>query len=114
MHDRPPNISHGKTRHGHWFLVTTIELPLAIHEVFAFFANAENLERISPPELAFEILTPTPIDVGEGTIIDYRLRLFHLPFAPAGALVLPLVRQQLDRIFRFRASAVTRLLRSST
>lgn len=61
-------------------LHTTLELPLPIDEVCAFFADAGNLERITPPELRFEILTPPPGTMCRGTLLEYRLRLFGIPF----------------------------------
>ena len=48
-------------------------------ELFVFLADAANLEAITPAFLNFQIVTPLPIVISEGTLIDYKLRVRGIP-----------------------------------
>lgn len=50
-----------------------------LDKVWTFFASARNLELLTPDWLTFKVLTPEPIDMGVGTLIDYQLKLHGLP-----------------------------------
>lgn len=54
-------------------------VPASLGETFAFFADAANLQRITPPWLHFSILTPMPVAMQTGLEIEYRISLYGLP-----------------------------------
>jgi ligand-binding SRPBCC domain-containing protein len=54
-------------------------VPRPLDEVFAFFADAVNLERITPPWVKFHVVTPQPVVIRQGALIDYKLRVHGLP-----------------------------------
>ncbi len=54
-------------------------VPRAIEEVFGFFSDAGNLEQITPPWMHFQIVTPRPIELLAGAVIEYRLRWRGIP-----------------------------------
>lgn len=60
-------------------LVATAVIPAALEEVWGFFSDPRNLQRITPPALEFRITMPLPIEMREGAIIDYRLRIRGVP-----------------------------------
>ncbi len=60
-------------------LETKTWFPLRREEIFPFFSEAENLEKITPSSLRFEIVTERPIQMAEGTLIDYRIRIWGVP-----------------------------------
>ena len=113
-------------------LETETTIPASRQSVFGFFSDASNLERLTPPSLGFQILTPLPIRMEEGALIDeqfkgpYRKWIHHhtfeetdskmtcmrdrvryaLPFAPFGDMALPFVRAELRGIFDFRRKVI--------
>jgi ligand-binding SRPBCC domain-containing protein len=149
--------------HGACMLRASQRIPLPREQLFPFFSDARNLAVITPPGMGFRIRTPQPIVMGEGTLIDYTVRvaglpvrwrtlishwdpphefadeqlrgpyalwrhqhrftalapsvtqmddavLFRLPLVPLGNVVLPFVKRELRRIFRYRHEATARAL----
>jgi ligand-binding SRPBCC domain-containing protein len=60
-------------------LRSTLWVPQPPAAVFPFFADAYNLQALTPPWLSFQVLTPPPIELRQGALIDYRLRVHGLP-----------------------------------
>jgi ligand-binding SRPBCC domain-containing protein len=54
-----------------------VELP--VEQAFAFYGDALNLEPLTPPWLHFKLLTPLPITLRTGTLLDYTIRLHGVP-----------------------------------
>ena len=54
-------------------------IPAPLDEVFAFFSDAANLERITPRWVGFRILTPQPIEMAREARLEYVLRFGGIP-----------------------------------
>jgi ligand-binding SRPBCC domain-containing protein len=83
-HVLTPQTSPGKPQirrndDGSYTLTASIVVNRPIADVFAFFAEATNLNAITPPWLNFHITTELPIEMAESTVIDYSLRLHRFP-----------------------------------
>ncbi len=66
-------------KNGFSTLESRLFLPRPLEVIFTFFADADNLETITPSWLRFAILTPRPIQMRAGALIDYRLSLHGVP-----------------------------------
>ena len=62
-----------------YVLKSSITLPVDRESLFEFFSDAFQLEQITPTFLKFRVLTPAPIVVQQGTLIEYTLKLHGIP-----------------------------------
>ncbi len=75
----PPPGDYLRERRPRYLLEQRTSIDAPLPEVFEFFRKAENLGAMTPPALAFEIRTPTPIEMERGRTITYRIRLGPAP-----------------------------------
>jgi ligand-binding SRPBCC domain-containing protein len=62
-----------------YLLTSSLTIDLPRKQVFEFFSDASNLERITPPQLKFQIVTPQPLELKQGALIDYELKMRGIP-----------------------------------
>lgn len=62
-----------------FLLKSSLWLPKSRDEVFPFFADPENLQKITPPWLRFKVRKSSTPEIQKGTLIDYRLRIRGIP-----------------------------------
>lgn len=76
--DKPCQLMHG--RDGKDYTVFAEQwLPWTPEELFPFYGDASNLEVLTPDFLSFQVVTPQPIEMKPGALIDYRLKVHGLP-----------------------------------
>lgn len=61
------------------FLVSEQFIPMKQEELFPFFAEAKNLEVLTPQTLSFKIKTMSTAKIQKGTLIDYVLKIHGVP-----------------------------------
>lgn len=72
-------ISPDPPHRGAYVLQAQTLIARPLEDVFAFFSDALNLEKITPPWMRFRVATPPPIVMAPGLLIDYTLRVRGLP-----------------------------------
>ncbi len=70
---------HRESGSDDYIIARWLWVPRPITDVFRFFAAAENLGTITPPELRFRIRSDLPAEMQNGTLIDYTISLFRIP-----------------------------------
>ena len=50
-----------------------------LQKTWEFFSKAENLPRITPTWMKFEVVTPQPIQIQQDSVLDYRIRWMGIP-----------------------------------
>lgn len=74
----PERVRRRPTRGGRTLFREAV-VPVSLEKAFKFFSDAFHLDLLTPPWLGFAIVTPLPIEMKPGTVIDYRIRLHGFP-----------------------------------